>query len=90
VAALAAVVMRVLAGVAMTARLSREVFGKALLNHLTGEHAQGRWYCEAERLGGLKIDQQLVLGWRLHGQLAGLSPRRTRSTYEAEQRVRLV
>ena len=32
--------------------------------------AQGQWHREAERLGGLKIDQQLVLGWRLHRQLA--------------------
>jgi hypothetical protein len=46
------------------------MFGKGLFNHLIGAYAKGYWHREAERLGGLKIDQQLVLGWALHGQLA--------------------
>jgi hypothetical protein len=40
---------------------------KGLFNHLIGAHTQGNWHREAKRLGGLKIDLQLVLGWRLHG-----------------------
>jgi hypothetical protein len=43
---------------------------KGLSNHLIGAHTQGHWYREAEHLGGRKINQQLVLGWRLHRQLA--------------------
>jgi Histidine phosphatase superfamily (branch 1) len=52
--------------------LSREAFGRELLNYLIGAHAQDRWHREAQRLCGLKIDQQLLFGWRLHRQLARL------------------
>src|SRR5215467_2858314 len=41
-------------------------------NHLVGAGEQ-RWrHVEAERLGGLKVDHQLVLGRRLHRQVGRL------------------
>src|SRR5215469_2158986 len=41
-------------------------------DHLVGECEEGRWHRKAERLGSLKIDDQLVLSRGLHGQIAGL------------------
>jgi hypothetical protein len=40
-----------------------------LLDHLVGGDEQHRRQVEAERLGGLEVDRQLILGWRLHRQI---------------------
>src|SRR6516164_6385774 len=39
---------------------------------LVGEREHGRRDFEAKRLGGLKVQHQLELGWLLHGKIAGL------------------
>ena len=43
-----------------------------LFDHLVGAREQAIWHGETERLRGLEIDHQLILGWRLHGQISGL------------------
>jgi hypothetical protein len=43
-----------------------------LFNHLVGACQQRRRHVDAERLGGLHIDDQLVLGRRLHRKIGGL------------------
>src|SRR6516225_11342525 len=43
-----------------------------LLNHLVGAGAHRRRHGEAKRFGGLEIDYQFVLGWRLYWQVGRL------------------
>src|SRR6516162_9512013 len=44
------------------------------LDYLVGDGEQRRRHVKAERLGSLKIDDQLVLSRGLHRQIAGLFP----------------
>jgi len=44
----------------------------ASFDHLVGAGKKCRWYDEAERLGRLKIDRQLILVRRLHRQIGRL------------------
>src|SRR5215813_13179850 len=43
-----------------------------LFDHLVGASEHRVWHDETERSGGLEIDHQIVLGWRLHRQVGGL------------------
>src|SRR5258705_13202101 len=44
----------------------------SLFDHLGGTREQVRGHIEAERLGGLEVDDQLILGWCLHRHVGGL------------------
>jgi hypothetical protein len=44
----------------------------ASFDHLFGPHEYRRWNRQPKNLGGLKVDQQLELGWLLHRQIGGL------------------
>src|SRR5262245_23734553 len=41
-------------------------------DHLVGAGEHARWQLKADRLGGLQIDHQLELGWRLHRKVGRL------------------
>src|SRR5882757_86542 len=41
-------------------------------NHIIRRHLQRQRHGEAERLGGLEVDDQFELGRRLHGKIARL------------------
>ena len=41
-------------------------------DHLVGAGEQAIRHVEAERLGGFQIDDQFILGWRLHRQISWL------------------
>ena len=43
-----------------------------LFDHLVGTRKERLRYVEAERLGGLEIDHQLKLSWRLYRKVAYL------------------
>ena len=46
--------------------------GRRLFDHLVGAGKQRLRHGEAERLGGFEIDNQLILGRRLHRQVGRL------------------
>ena len=55
----------------MSAKCQEQTF-RLLLDHLVGTSKNCGRHDEAERLGGLQVDDQLVLGRRLHRQVGGL------------------
>jgi hypothetical protein len=48
-------------------RCSNEGAEAKLFDYLVGNGKNTRWYCEAERLGGLNIDDEFELGRLLDG-----------------------
>ena len=44
----------------------------SLFDHLVGSGEQRLRHVEPEGLRGFEVDHQLVLGWRLHGEIARL------------------
>jgi hypothetical protein len=42
------------------------------LDHLVGDLLEMRWHVEAQRLGGLEVDDKLILRWRLHRHIGWL------------------
>jgi hypothetical protein len=52
----------------------------SLFNHLVSGGQHGRRQRDAERLGGLKIDDEFEFGRLFNGKIAGFAPRRILST----------
>src|ERR1700730_15860028 len=53
-------------------RCSSDVRGSRLFDHLVGAGEHGRRHGKAERLGGLQVDNEFVLGRGLHRQVTRL------------------
>jgi hypothetical protein len=45
--------------------------GGTLFNHVVGELLNKQWHIEAERFGGLEVDDDLEFRRMLHGQIGG-------------------
>jgi hypothetical protein len=58
----------------LSAKSGREQMqrGAVLFDHFVGNGEHAWRDCEAERLGGLHVDDQLELGWQLHRKFGGL------------------
>jgi hypothetical protein len=52
----------------------------SLFDHIIGALLENQWHSDPERLGGLEVDNQLVLVGDCTGRSLGFSPLRMRST----------
>jgi hypothetical protein len=50
----------------------KPTLSELLFDHRVGAREHGCRHVEAERLGGLEVDHQVVLGWRLHRKVCWL------------------
>jgi hypothetical protein len=55
-----------------TSRYATSGHRPASLDQIGGGSQQYTWHCEAERLGGHEVDNQVEFGWLLDGQVCGL------------------
>ena len=46
----------------------------SLFDYVVGAGKERRWHCEAERLGGLEVDDQFKFGWLFRRNVGGLGP----------------